>query len=72
MIFDKLDRLMSETIDFVDSNINSMILYFFSKKSQLYRLRFEPTTLGSDFSIIIFSVLAVTATQLLEYDEVYC
>jgi hypothetical protein len=67
MIFVKLELLMSEIIDFAYSNINFTILHYFMRKSQLDRLRFEPTTLGSDFSIIIFSVLAITATRLLEY-----
>jgi hypothetical protein len=66
MFFDKLDRLMSEIVDFADFIIDSTVLcLFLPKKSQMPRLRFEPTTLGSDFSIIIFSVLAVTATRLL-------
>jgi hypothetical protein len=63
MIFVKLDRLMSEIIDFADSNINSTIFFIlFEKKSN--RLRFEPTALGFDFSMIIFSVLAIAATRI--------
>jgi hypothetical protein len=37
---------------------------FCPKKSQMVRLGFEPTTLGSDFSINIVSVLAISATRL--------
>jgi hypothetical protein len=68
MFFDKLGRSMSEIIDFTDFIIDSTVLcLFLPKKSQVSRLRFEFTTLGSDSSIIIFSVLAVTATRLLVY-----
>jgi hypothetical protein len=59
MFFDELDRLMLEIVDFAD-----FIIIFAKNKPNA---KFEPTTLGSDFSIIIFSVLAVTATQLLVY-----
>jgi hypothetical protein len=68
MFFDKLDRLMSEIVDFSDFIIDSTVLcLFLPKKRKMPRLRFEPMTLGSDVSIIIFSVLAVTATRLLVY-----
>jgi hypothetical protein len=64
MFFDKLDCLLSEIVDFADHRFYGFVLIF-AEKSQMPRLRFEHTTLGSDFSIIIFSVLAVTATWLL-------
>jgi hypothetical protein len=34
MIFGKLDRLMSEIIDFADSNVDSTILYHFIEKAK--------------------------------------
>jgi hypothetical protein len=46
-------------------------VFIFAEKRQMPRLRFELTTLGSDFSIIIFSVLAVTATRHLVYAIVF-
>jgi hypothetical protein len=64
---------MSEIMDFGDSNINSTIIYYFIRKklrAGADRLRFELKTLGYDFCIIIFSVLAMTATRLLELDVV--
>jgi hypothetical protein len=45
-------------------------LLFCPKKSQMVRLEFEPTTLGSDFSINIASVLAFSATRLHIFVEV--
>jgi hypothetical protein len=57
---------MSETVAFTDFNIDFTVLFYLIRIIiQMARLRFEPTTLGSDFSRIIFSVLAVTATWLL-------
>jgi hypothetical protein len=67
MFFDKLDRLMSEIRDFADSIIDSTVLCLFLPEKTKPRLGFEPTTLGSDFCIVIFSVLVVTATRLLVY-----
>jgi hypothetical protein len=67
MFFDKLDRLMSEIVDLADFIIDSTVLCIFAEKSQMPRLRFEPTTLGSDYSIKIFIVLAVTAPLLIIY-----
>jgi hypothetical protein len=43
---------------------------FCPKKSQMVRLGFEPKTLGSDFSINMVSVLAISATRLHIYVEV--
>jgi hypothetical protein len=47
MFFDKLDRLVSEIIDFVDSIIDSTVLCFFLPIKVKPRLRFDPMTFGS-------------------------
>jgi hypothetical protein len=69
MVFDKLDRLMPNNVDFTGSVTDAFVL-FCPKKRQMVRMGFEPTTLGSDFSINIASVLAISATWLHVYVEV--
>jgi hypothetical protein len=43
---------------------------FCPEKSQMVRLEFKPTTIGSDFSINIVNVLAISAPRLPIYVEV--
>jgi hypothetical protein len=73
MIFVKFYRLMSGIVDLADSNVDSTILYYFFYRKKLNdptEIRTYDSWLGSNFSILILSVLAVTVIWFLVYEIV--